>query len=96
MFTHYIQVSTLSAAQSGDLSGAEGFTTEEDQENLYKIEKQLKRRFAIGSQVSVHSIMTDLSKQKYEDRQIQKVLMMMIRRGELQHRMQRKMLYRLK
>jgi len=90
------QVSTLSAAQSGDLSGAEGFTTEEDQENLYKIEKQLKRRFAIGSQVSVHSIMTDLSKQKYEDRQIQKVVMMMIRRGELQHRMQRKMLYRLK
>ena len=40
--------------------------------------------------------MADLSKQKYEDRQIQKVLMMMIRRGELQHRMQRKMLYRLK
>ena len=96
MFTPYFQVSTLSAAQSGDLSGAEGFMTEEDQENLYKIEKQLKRRFAIGSQVSVHSIMTDLSKQKYEDRQIQKVLMMMIRRGELQHRMQRKMLYRIK
>merc|ERR1719288_497932 len=43
------QVSTLSAAQSGDLSGAEGFMTEEDQENLYKIEKQLKKRFAIGS-----------------------------------------------
>ena len=96
MFTHYFQVSTLSAAQSGDLSGAEGFTTEEDQENLYKIEKQLKRRFAIGSQVSVHSIMTDLSKQKYEDRQIQEVVLMMNRRGELQHRMQRKMLYRLK
>lgn len=93
---YYFQVSTLSAAQSGDLSGAEGFTTEEEQENLYRIEKQLKRRFAIGSQVSVHSIMADLSKQKYEDRQIQKVLMMMIRRGELQHRMQRKMLYRLK
>merc|ERR1711902_434371 len=90
------QVSTLSAAQSGDLSGAEGFTTEEEQEMLYRIEKQLKKRFAIGSQVSVHSIMADLSKQKYEDRQIQKVLMMMIRRGELQHRMQRKMLYRLK
>merc|ERR1712228_821334 len=44
------QVSTLSAAQSGDLSGAEGFTTEEDQEMLYRIEKQLKKRFAIGSQ----------------------------------------------
>merc|ERR1719221_1061534 len=41
------QVSTLSAAQSGDLSGAEGFTTEEEQENLYKIEKQLLSCFSI-------------------------------------------------
>merc|ERR1712098_805390 len=90
------QVSTLSAAQSGDLSGAEGFTTEEDQEMLYRIEKQLKKRFAIGSQVSQHTIIQDFTKQKYGERQVMKVLMMMIRRGELQHRMQRKMLYRLK
>jgi len=45
------QVSTLEAATSGSLSGAEGFTTQEDQEMLNRIEKQLKRRFAIGSQV---------------------------------------------
>merc|ERR1712181_99003 len=82
------QVSTLSAAQSGDLQGAEGFTTEEDQ--------QLKKRFAIGSQVSQHTILQDFAKQKYPERQVQKVLATMIRRGELQHRMQRKMLYRLK
>merc|ERR1712098_502516 len=49
------QVSTLSAAQSGDLEGAEGFTTEEDQELIHRIEKQLKKRFAIGSQVSQHT-----------------------------------------
>merc|ERR1712240_859958 len=90
------QVSTLSAAQSGDLSGAEGFTTEEDQEMLYRIEKQLKKRFAIGSQVSQHTIIQGFTKQKYGERQVMKVLMMTIRRGELQHRMQRKMLYRLK
>merc|ERR1719278_528245 len=90
------QVSTLSAAQSGDLSGAEGFTTEEDQDLQYKIEKQLKKRFAIGSQVSHHTIMQDFAKQKYPERTVQRVLATMIRRGELQHRMQRKMLYRLK
>merc|ERR1719384_2547389 len=90
------QVSTLSAAQSGDLQGAEGFTTEEDQELINRIEKQLKKRFAIGSQVSQHTIMQDFAKQKYPERQVQKVLATMIRRGELQHRMQRKMLYRLK
>lgn len=50
------QVSTLDAASSGTLSGAEGFTTEEDHEMLNRIERQLKRRFAIGSQVSEKNI----------------------------------------
>lgn len=90
------QVSTMSAATSGDMQGAEGFTTEEDLEMIQRIEKQLKKRFAIGSQVSQHTILHDFTKQKYPERQVQKVLATMIRRGELQHRMQRKMLYRLK
>ncbi len=50
------QVSTLDAAMTGSLAGAEGFTTEEDHEMLNRIEKQLKRRFAIGSQVSEQNI----------------------------------------
>lgn len=50
------QVSTLDAAMSGSLTGAEGFTTEEDTEMLNRIERQLKRRFAIGSQVSEQNI----------------------------------------
>ncbi|XP_027451237.1 DNA replication licensing factor MCM5 isoform X2 [Zalophus californianus] len=57
------QVSTLDAALSGTLSGVEGFTSQEDQELLSRIEKQLKRRFAIGSQVSEHSIIQDFTKQ---------------------------------
>ncbi|XP_037112554.1 DNA replication licensing factor MCM5 [Syngnathus acus] len=90
------QVSTLDAALSGSLSGVEGFTTQEDQEMISRIEKQLKRRFAIGSQVSEHSIIQDFTKQKYPDHAIYKVLHLMLRRGELQHRMQRKVLYRVK
>lgn len=43
--------------------GVEGFTTQEDQEMISRIEKQLKRRFAIGSQVSEHSIIQDFTKQ---------------------------------
>lgn len=50
------QVSTLDAAMSGSLTGAEGFSTDEDYEMLNRIEKQLKRRFAIGSQVSEQNI----------------------------------------
>ncbi|BFF91679.1 DNA replication licensing factor Mcm5 [Drosophila madeirensis] len=89
------QVSTLDAAMTGSLAGAEGFTTEEDQETLNRIEKQLKRRFAIGSQVSEQNILQDFLRQKYEERTVVKVIHTMIRRGELQHRMQRKMLYRI-
>uniref|UniRef100_A0A8K9Y1J7 DNA replication licensing factor MCM5 n=1 Tax=Oncorhynchus mykiss TaxID=8022 RepID=A0A8K9Y1J7_ONCMY len=90
------QVSTLDAALSGSLSGVEGFTTQEDQEMISRVEKQLKRRFAIGSQVSEHSIVQDFTKQKYPEQAIYKVLHLMMRRGELQHRMQRKVLYRVK
>ena len=44
-------------------SGAEGFTTEEDHEILARIERQLKKRFVIGSQVSEHAIVQDFIKQ---------------------------------
>lgn len=89
------QVSTLDAAMTGSLAGAEGFTTEEDQDMLNRIEKQLKRRFAIGSQVSEQNIISDFTRQKYPERAVLKVIHTLIRRGEVQHRMQRKMLYRL-
>lgn len=76
-------------------SGAEGFTTEEEREMLNRIEKQLKRRFAIGSQVSQQVILQDFVHQQYPERSVVKVIQAMIRRGQLQHRMQRKMLYRI-
>lgn len=43
----------------------EGFTTEEDQDMIGRIEKQLKRRFVIGSQVSEHAVFQDFLKQVY-------------------------------
>ncbi|XP_018575968.1 DNA replication licensing factor Mcm5 [Anoplophora glabripennis] len=89
------QVSTLDAAMSGNLAGAEGFTTEEEHEMLTRIEKQLKRRFAIGTQVSQQNIIQDFTQQQYPERAVLKVIQTMIRRGQLQHRIQRKMLYRI-
>lgn len=89
------QVSTLDAAMSGSLSGVEGFTTEEEHETLARIEKQLKQRFAMGTQISQQTVLQDFAKQQYPERAVLKVIHTMIRRGELQHRMQRKMLYRL-
>ncbi|ODM91753.1 DNA replication licensing factor mcm5-A [Orchesella cincta] len=90
------QVSTLDAASSGNLAGVEGYTTQEDHELLNRIESQMKRRMAIGTQVSMHTVVQDFQRQKYDEKAIQKVIYTMIRRGELQHRLQRKMLYRIK
>lgn len=90
------QVSTLDAAMSGTLSGAEGFTSDTDQEEMRKIERQLKNRFPIGSHVSEQRIIQDFLKQNYSERAIQTLLSIMLRRGELQHRMQRKVLYRIR
>ena len=56
-------VSTMSAAMTGSLSGVEGFTSVDDQEQLQRIEKQVRRRFVVGSQVSEHAIVQDLVKQ---------------------------------
>jgi len=89
-------VSTMSAAMSGSLSGVEGFTSQDDQEQLQRIEKQVRRRFVVGSQVSEHAIVQDLIKQRYNEKAIHKVLQTMIRRGEIQHRAQRKLLFRIR
>lgn len=90
------QVSTLEAAHSGGLAGAEGFTTPEDQDTTNRIEKQLKRRFPIGTQVSEYAIVQDFLKQRYPEHAVHKVLQLMVRRGELLHRFQRKTLIRVK
>ncbi|GAB6024446.1 minichromosome maintenance protein 5 [Chamberlinius hualienensis] len=89
-------VSTVAAANTGSLSGAEGFNTKEDHDTINRIEQQIKRRFALGTQVSEFSVVQDFAKQKYPEHAVQKVIYLMIRRGELQYRMQRKMLYRIK
>ena len=43
--------------------GIEGFTTREDQEEIARIEKQIRRRFVVGSQVSEHAIVQDFIRQ---------------------------------
>ena len=54
------QVSTLDAAMTGNLSGVEGFTSTSDQEQLNRIERQIKRRFVVGSQVRYKSYFSKL------------------------------------
>ncbi|KAF6017826.1 MCM5 [Bugula neritina] len=90
------KASTMAAASSGSLAGAEGFTTDRDQELLSVIERQIKKRFVVGAQVSEQAILHDFVQQKFSEQSVSKVLYLMLRRGEIQYRMQRKMLYRLR
>ena len=48
----YINPTFYLSFQNVDYIGAEGFTPEQDVEEVRQIEKQVKRRFAIGTQVS--------------------------------------------
>lgn len=90
------QVSTLDAATSGSLAGAEEFTSEEDHDLFRRIEKQLKQRFAVGSHVSEHTVIADFVKQKYPEHCVRKVIQALLTRGDLVHKMQRKMLLRIR
>uniref|UniRef100_A0A5S6QZD0 DNA replication licensing factor MCM5 n=1 Tax=Trichuris muris TaxID=70415 RepID=A0A5S6QZD0_TRIMR len=90
------QVSTLAAASQGSLSGAEGFSTIDDQQAFLKIERQLKKRLPIGTQVSEQIVVQDFVAQGFEEHVVYKVLYTLLRRGDLHHRWQRKMLYRVK
>jgi len=89
-------VSTLAAAKTGDLAGAEGFTSEADHEEMKKIEKQIRQRFPVGTQVAERNILNDMRNQGFQEKTVQKVLHAFTRRGDIQYRINRKMLYRLK
>lgn len=89
-------VSTIKAAMSGDLSGAEGFTTEEEHQELLRLEKQIKRRFPVGSQIAQNNIVQDLMKQNFPEQIINKVLGFLLRKGDIQYRAQKRFLFRVK
>ncbi|KRX57534.1 DNA replication licensing factor mcm5 [Trichinella sp. T9] len=75
-------------------SGVEGFSTKEDQEQFIRIERQIRKRFPVGTQVAEHVVIQDFITQGYQEATIRKVIYAMVRRGDLHHRLQRKMLYR--
>ena len=50
------RTSTMASASAGALSGVEGYETAADAEDLNRIERQIKRRFLIGSQVKAQAL----------------------------------------
>jgi DNA replication licensing factor MCM5 len=90
------RVSTLAAAESGELAGIEGFMSNTDQSTFNRIENQLRKRFAIGTYVSEDLIVNEFVKQAYDESMVKKVIGYCVRRGLMIYKYQRKMLYRVK
>lgn len=90
------QVSTIAAAATGSLAGIEGFASAEDQRTFNRIEKSLKKSFVIGTHVSENAIIQEFTRQSYPHSLVKRVIDFCVRRGDLQYRMQRKLLYRVK
>eukprot|EP00055_Hartaetosiga_balthica_P010535 m.45255 g.45255 ORF g.45255 m.45255 type:complete len:727 (+) comp7210_c0_seq2:40-2220(+) len=90
------KVSTMSAALSGDLSGAEGIADKHGMDLLLKIEKAIKRSFPIGSRVAEQRILERMSEKKYPEPSVRKVIHILLRRGELEYHFQRRVLFRVR
>uniref|UniRef100_A0A6B2G3P0 DNA replication licensing factor Mcm5 (Trinotate prediction) n=1 Tax=Myxobolus squamalis TaxID=59785 RepID=A0A6B2G3P0_MYXSQ len=89
-------VSTWDAVNRGGLAGSEGFTGLADIDEIRRIETQIKQRFAVGTQVSNQRVLEDLIRQKFTENAVMRVLNIMVMRGELEHRVQGKILYRVR
>ncbi|KAK5983888.1 hypothetical protein GCK32_000845 [Trichostrongylus colubriformis] len=87
-------VSTVEAAATGHLAGIEGFTSDANQESMERIEVQRKKRFFVGTHVSDLVIIQDfITHQHYSEALVEEVILNMVTRGDLQYKIQRKVLY---
>ena len=75
------QVSTMDAALTGNLEGVEGYTSQQELDLVVKIEKLIKKRFVIGSQVSQQTITQDFVKQVWMEKSDWLVVMTIDCRG---------------
>ena len=60
------------------------------------MEKQIKQRFPVGSRVSEQRIVEHMNKRNFGEGLVRKVLHIMLRRGELEHQYQRRVLCRVR
>ena len=56
----------------------------------------MKKRFPLGARVSEQVIVDEFVKRNVPQESVRKVIQVMLRRGELEHHLQRRVLYRVK
>lgn len=93
------KVSTLDASNSTTSSdGGDGGGDSKDgqHEELMKVETKIKQRFPVGHKASEATLLSTFKRENFSESAIKRVIHLMLRRGELEHQKQRKLLYRIK
>ncbi|PXF43143.1 DNA replication licensing factor MCM5 [Gracilariopsis chorda] len=88
------KVATLDSANGGSVQLNEGAMRSELRQEVQRVESALKRRLAIGSMASERRLVDHFMDERYSEQAIRTALMVMVRRGDLQYRRQRKYVYR--
>lgn len=88
------KVATLDSTHSGAVSMSEGALRPELRAEVQRIEEAIKRRLAIGSQASERRLVDHFLGENFSEFSIRQAIMVLVRRGDLQYRRQRKLIYR--
>lgn len=88
------KVATLDSANAGAIQSAEGALGPEVRQEVQQIESALKRRLAIGSMASERRLIEHFMDERFSEFAVRAAIMILVRRGDLQYRRQRKYVYR--
>lgn len=88
------KVATLDSANAGAIQSAEGALRPDVREEVQRVEAALKRRLAIGSMASERRLVDHFLDEKYSEFSVRNAILVMVRRGDLQYRKQRRFLHR--
>lgn len=88
------KVATLDSANAGAIQSPEGALKPEVRLEVQRVEESLKRRLAIGSMASERRLVDHFLEERFSEYAIRTAILIMVRRGDLQYRRQRKYVYR--
>ncbi|GJP29474.1 hypothetical protein CLOM_g16744 [Closterium sp. NIES-68] len=85
-------VATLDAARSGVMDGA--VLTDEQRREVQQVEGAVRRRVAIGGFVSERRLLDDITRSGISESAVRRALLIMVARGEVEYRRERRVIYR--
>lgn len=88
------KVATLDSANAGAIQSPEGALQEDTRKEVQRLEAAIKRRLAIGSMASERRLLDHFLDERFSEYAIRTAILIMVRRGDLQYRRQRKYVYR--